>query len=232
MSSYDRISSRLGTKSQLRKLMRYLQTNINYPLRSYSSVVNFIKYVEQTELGRPWYCAEHGIYQIYSQEFIADLINLLAILNPKNLLEIHAGDGLLSYYLSDYLSITATDDYSWEMLTQGKHFPVEKMDVFNSIKKCHSDVVLSCWAPQHFPLQNVLECSSVRYLVYIGEHKLYGATATPELFDYPHFMTEAVTKYALCRSDRDFDTGNPVLHSGVYVFVHPKNEHLLQKVKY
>ncbi len=227
----------LETASKLRKLTKdfkdtKLKMNINNHLKVYSEVVDFIKYVEQTELGRTFYCEEHGIYQIYSQEFIAELINILTILNPKNLLEIHAGDGLLSYYLSKYFPITATDDYSWKLLTQGKHFPVKKMDVFDSIKDYYPDVVLSCWAPQHFPLQDVLECSSVRYLVYIGEHKLYGATATPGLFDYPHLLIEVATKYALCRSDREFDTDNPVLHSGVYVFVHPKNEQQLRKIKY
>lgn len=208
-----------------------LQFNINYPLRPYSKVVTFIKRLERRFVWLIRYYDIHGIYQLYSTEFINELFKVLYALDPKRLLEVHAGNGLLTYYISQHFPISAIDDYSSPKLEHGKYYPVEKLDTFVSVTTYEPDICISCWAPIDFPIHNVLKHSSVRYLIYIGEHKHYGATASPELFDYPYLEIKSATEYALCRSDRNFNQDEPVLHSGVYIFVHPKNRDLLRKIR-
>ena len=208
-----------------------LQININYPLRPYTKVVKFIKQLERRFVWLIRYYDNHGIYQLYSTEFIDELLKVLCGLDPKRLLEVHAGNGLLNYYLSQHIPISAIDDYSSPILEHGKYYHVEKLDTFDSVTTYEPDICISCWAPIDFPIHNVLHHSSVRYLIYIGEHKHYGATASPELFEYPYLAIKSATEYALCRSDRNFNQDEPVLHSGVYVFVHPKNIDLLRKIR-
>ena len=131
--------------------------DIHSKLRSFDDVCRFFLRVEQ-EFDRKSYCngANAGgrwIYQIYSEEFIENLANLLqdilASTSSQNpILEVMAGDGLLSQYLQPRLSRTIIPTDS-KTSRDGIEFPksVERIDALHAISKYNPSIVLMSWEP-------------------------------------------------------------------------------------
>jgi hypothetical protein len=85
-----------------------------------------------------------GIYCFYSRPFVQQLAALLA---GRSCLEIGAGDGTLTRFLRDRgVTITATDDYSWQDRIA---YPasVVQMDATAALRHHSPEVVLCSWPP-------------------------------------------------------------------------------------
>ncbi len=131
--------------------------DIHSKLQSFDDVFRFFLRVER-EFDRKSYCngANAGgrwIYQIYSEEFITKLADLLQDVllrtnSQRPVLEVMAGDGLLSHYLQPRLPrpIIPTDS---KTSRDGIGFPksVERIDAVEAIAKYKPSIVLMSWEP-------------------------------------------------------------------------------------
>ncbi len=85
-----------------------------------------------------------GIWCFYSSSLIASLADLIG---DRRCLEIAAGDGTLSRFLSQCgVDIVATDDHSWSDTIS---FPTEvrKLDARRALEEIEAEVVLCSWPP-------------------------------------------------------------------------------------
>jgi len=141
--------------------------DIHSELFPYTQVVKFFTRVEK-EFDRKKYCngANLGgrwIYQIYSKEFIRDLAELIQemLVSCKGqgpILEVMAGDGLLSKYIEPFISkqLIATDAKTSRDMIQ---FPksVEKIDALEAIQKYNPILIIMSWEPYFSDIsQNVV----------------------------------------------------------------------------
>lgn len=112
-----------------------------------------------------------GIYCFYSAELVGALADRIA---GRRALEIAAGDGTLSRFLSDAgVDITATDDHSWSAVT----FPseVENLDARAALRTYEPQVVLCSWPPAGNDFEAaVFETPSVETYLVIGNRHTPG----------------------------------------------------------
>jgi hypothetical protein len=111
-----------------------------------------------------------GIYCFYSRSLINQLRHLIA---GRDCLEIGAGDGTLSRFLSQVgVNITATDDGSW---AHRIHYPesVVRMDASQALGHYAPKVVICSWPPaQNSFEREVFRTSSVElYIVIVSQHR-------------------------------------------------------------
>jgi len=107
-----------------------------------------------------------GIYCFYSGRLIKELT---AMIGKRPCLEIAAGDGTLSRFLSEAgVQIRATDDYSWEHVVA---YPasVERIGAKEALEKYLPKVVVCSWPPpgNHFE-RYVFSTPSVELYIVIG----------------------------------------------------------------
>jgi len=120
-----------------------------------------------------------GIYCFYSRELIAALAGMIG---ARPCLEIAAGDGTLSRFLSERgVSITASDDRSWG---QAVKFPdsVVKRDAREALKVLAPEVVICSWPPANNDFErHVFKTRSVQTYIVIGSRHEF---ATGNWADY------------------------------------------------
>ncbi|MEJ2794422.1 hypothetical protein WAE56_13485 [Iodobacter sp. LRB] len=114
---------------------------------------------------------KHGIYCFYSRELIAGLAR---IIGQRSCLEIAAGDGTLSRFLSDEgADITASDDFSWGKVLQ---YPesVQRLDAAAAIARFNPQVVICSWPPSgnRFEKQ-IFRTRSVETYIVLGSHSRF-----------------------------------------------------------
>ncbi|MCX7204387.1 MAG: SAM-dependent methyltransferase [Proteobacteria bacterium] len=114
---------------------------------------------------------KRGIYCFYSRELIAGLAQMIG---TRSCLEIAAGDGTLSRFLSDAgVDITASDDFSWGKVVQ---YPdaVQRLDAVAAIARFNPQVVICSWSPSgnRFEKQ-VFRSRSVETYIVIGSHSRF-----------------------------------------------------------
>lgn len=109
---------------------------------------------------------QKGIYCFYSKDFIKDLS---AFLETKKTLEVGAGDGTLTRFLTEAgISCTASDDYSWKDFIDYPDF-VERMDALEAIRVHRPDTVLCSWPPPGNSFEkNIFLNDSVKTYIVIG----------------------------------------------------------------
>ncbi len=107
-----------------------------------------------------------GIYCFYSRPLIRALA---ALIGDRTCLEIAAGDGTLSAFLTaEGVAATATDDYSWQ---QSVKYPasVLRQDAKAALRAHRPEVVICSWPPAGNPFeQAVFRTSSVQLYVAIN----------------------------------------------------------------
>ena len=113
---------------------------------------------------------ERGIYCFFSRELVVALAQRLSRLEC---LEVAAGDGTLSCFLSEAgLSIRATDDHSW---TRVLDYPesVERLDAAAAIQTYRVPVVVCCFPPPGNGFERkILSASHVqKYVVITTRHR-------------------------------------------------------------
>jgi hypothetical protein len=85
-----------------------------------------------------------GIYCFYTKQLIRELA---AMIGDRTCLEIAAGDGTLSRFLTDAgVAVTATDDHSWQSRVE---YPADVLpeDARTALRKHAPQVVLCSWPP-------------------------------------------------------------------------------------
>jgi hypothetical protein len=115
-----------------------------------------------------------GIYCFYSRPLIARLAEIVA---GRRALEIAAGDGTLSRFLTAAgVTITATDDHSWA--TSGVTYPddVLRQDARTALREHAPEVVLCSWPPAGNPFERwVFRTPSVQTYIMIGSRHEFAA---------------------------------------------------------
>ncbi len=114
-----------------------------------------------------------GIYCFYSSQLISELA---ALIGSRSCLEIAAGDGTLSRFLSAAgVSITATDDYSW---SHAVTYPaiVRKQDAKEALVVESPQVVICSWPPAGNRFErHVFRTRSVELYIVIGSTHRFAA---------------------------------------------------------
>lgn len=114
-----------------------------------------------------------GIYCFYSRQLIDSLAELVG---NRSCLEIAAGDGTLTRFLSGRgITITATDDYSWKHAVK---YPgaVIKQDAREALREYAPEVVLCSWPPAGNTFeQQVFRSKSVQMYIVIGSRHTFAA---------------------------------------------------------
>jgi hypothetical protein len=107
-----------------------------------------------------------GIYCFYSRELIGKLADMIA---ARNCLEIGAGDGTLTRFLTDRgVPVTATDNHGW---TQAVKYPawVVKLDAREALATYNPEVVICSWPPAQNDFErDVFNTPSVQLYIVIG----------------------------------------------------------------
>ena len=113
-----------------------------------------------------------GIYCFYSSRLIKELA---ALIGDRSCLEIAAGDGTLSRFLSDQgVEITATDDHSWQQVPFGP--TVLREDAREALRRHRPEVVICSWPPAGNPFErHVFETPSVQLYIVIGSKHEFAA---------------------------------------------------------
>jgi hypothetical protein len=150
-----------------------------------------------------------GIYCFYSRRLIDELAGLIA---SRNCLEIAAGDGTLTRFLTDGgVRITATDDYSWKHEVKFPEFVV-KRDAGDALREYAPEVVLCSWPPAGNSFeQQVFRTKSVQLYVVIGSRHRFAAGNWEEYRNQSVFDFEENKKLSRLVLP-------PELDSAVYIF--------------
>ncbi len=111
-----------------------------------------------------------GIYCFYSRQLIGELT---ALIGSRSCLEIAAGDGTLTRFLSGRgVAVTATDDHSWTHEVSYPDF-VLKRDAQEALREYAPEVVICSWPPAGNTFeQQVFRSKSVQmYIVISSRHR-------------------------------------------------------------
>jgi hypothetical protein len=150
-----------------------------------------------------------GIYCFYSRRLIG---RLAAMIGDRSCLEVAAGDGTLSRFLTAAgVRVTATDDHSW---THSVQFPdtVIRQDARAALREHHPQVVICSWPPAGNDFErDVFATPSVQlYIVIASQHDFASGNrlAYDQQPDFSFTQDDALTRLVL----------PPELESAVYVF--------------
>jgi len=176
---------------------------------------------------------EHCVWQLFNLEFIKELANRIREIDPKIILEVGAGTGLLGKYLGKELNrkIIITDDYSWwengkiksnirnniDGSIKLERYGIIKMDYQNAIKFYNPDLIIVSWIPyQEEWVKDFRGHESVNGYIVIGESR-GGCTGNDNDWNTNWKIEDLdnAEKFGLCRSDHGFSYGDPILHTNV-----------------
>lgn len=112
------------------------------------------------------FCEKHGIWSVYTVEFVDALEEVIRGLNETPIVEVCAGNGKLSYHLRKRgIDITATDDYSDEEIKRDERL-VERLPHKEVLVKHESRIVIAAFVPPDKGIaEDVLDFPSVNYFI-------------------------------------------------------------------
>lgn len=148
------------------------------------------------------FCQQKNIFEFFTQEYIKELAKILNKKKYKNIIEIGAGNGKLSYFLNKLVKnkIIATDSGEWCL--NGSTFPVEMLGFEDALKKYKPDFVIISWIPRNFNIVDYIEkCDSIKGYLIIGVPEHCG---TKELWKETNFYAtriEELCEKQICRLD-------------------------------
>lgn len=177
------------------------------------------------------WCNEHRVWQLINLEFIQELASKIREIDPKTILEVGAGRGLLGKYLGKELNrkVIITDDYSWwkcgrmgddESVISGA---VTKTDYKEAVRRYNPDLIIASWIPHGREwVKYFREHESVNGCIVIGEPR-GGCTGDDSDWDtsWKIECLSNVEKFGLCCNDHGFCHGHPILHTDVTYFQRP-----------
>ncbi len=117
--------------------------------------------------------SSRGIYCFYSRELVDRLLEMIA---NRSCLEIAAGDGTLTRFLSERgATITATDDYSWQHKVRYREFVI-RLDARTALRQYAPAVVICSWPPADNGFEGeVFRTPSVQLYVVIGSQHRFAS---------------------------------------------------------
>ena len=197
--------------------------DVHERLLPYQRVLDFFEAIE-SEYEVLKYCSgnnEKGrwIFQIYSIEFINDLVDLLndfqSTRNPHGIvLEVMSGDGKLTEFLTPLVKskMIASDA---RIGSYGIAYPkwVEILDAIDAVSTYQPDVVVMVWEPFYSSIGLEI-ADSGSPMIWIGDRR--HSAVHSGLFEKDHIRVNS--KYALGRHD-SFSTRN--FETDVYLFNWP-----------
>jgi len=163
-------------------------------------------------------------FQWWNKTFNGALSKLLHSINAKVIVEVAAGDGMLTKILLDRgFNVYATDSYRWTYEKQ--YSPVEKLTYGRALKKYSPDVVICSWMPLGTNWTPTFrETESVMHYIQMGEVEQCCGGDWKKRKGWTVGEIEECSKYALCRTDDiSFRNGNgneiefSLFHSKVYL---------------
>jgi hypothetical protein len=154
---------------------------------------------------------EYGIHQFWNQEYIGCLAGeVKKRVGDELVLEVAAGDGMLSFWLRNYgVNIRATDSGAWYNYIK-RRAPVEIIDAVSAIRKYKPRMVVASWLPagESLDIEIFNTCAelNIPYIILIGEED--GACGSPTFWDekywkkvgYKHDYLDC-DEYNWCRTD-------------------------------
>ena len=172
---------------------------------------------------------KYGIFQFWNKEYIECLSRNIKNLVESNLvLEVAAGDGMLSYWLRHYgVNIVATDSGAWYDRIK-KHAEVEIIDAVSAIRKYKPSMVIASWLPYDDPVDlDVFNTSSqlnIRYIILIGETN--GACGSRKFWEEEYWakvgyvlnFLDECDRWNYCRTDY-FSVGEIYKHSSTQLYM-------------
>jgi hypothetical protein len=168
------------------KFTRYEYTNSKNSrlVRNYVEADAFL----ETKLYK--HCKVMNEFEILNEEYIRALAQYITQQGYKNVLEVGAGRGRLSYFLKCILDINihATDSNAWGISNfytkegqkrskeiglwspkDDKIFQVEILDIESSLKKYSAELVIICWMPQQTDwTREISKYENVKEILIIG----------------------------------------------------------------
>ena len=136
------------------------------------------------------FCEQRGMYEVLTREYVADLARhirasatLYAAGNERvKVLEVGAGDGMLTKYLAKELpssdfEITATDSGLWNKSSSSSSSSssVAKMTYREAIRKLRPSIVICSWMPKGDDWSHEFrKCESLHEYIVIGERGCCG----------------------------------------------------------
>ncbi len=166
----------------------------------------------------------HHIFQLLNVEFIRELAKYIKEIDPKIILEVGAGNGLLGKYLTKELGkeIIMTDDYSWwgrdGIKLQNKD--VIKMNYEVAINRYKPDFIIASWIPyKRWWTNDFRKCESVMGYILIGEGP-GGCTGSDMDWKTNWKMRELeeVENFSICRTDYFSSSIGIILHTNITSF--------------
>jgi len=199
-------------------------------LPDYRTVEEFFKeFTRPDKYAAFWsFVDRYAIYQFWNKEYIECLAGEIKRRVGSNLvLEVAAGDGMLSYWLRKHgVNVKATDSGEWYDRVK-RRAPVEIIDAVSAIKKYKPKMVIASWLPVGEPLDieifNVCAEMRVPYIILIGETD--GACGSLRFWEekywrrvgYEEEYLNRCDEYNLCRTD--YYAGVWFRHSSTILFV-------------
>ena len=188
-----------------------------------------------SDLSAPLYLLDwadkHMVFQIPNKEFIYELANKIKDIGPRTILEVGAGRGIISKYLSEVLGkdIIMTDSYDWwnykNPETKILCPNVLKRNYIDAIEEFEPDLVIASWIPYNQCwTEDFRKYPFVKGYILIGEYK--GATGCDKDWDtnWEIEHLENVDKYGICKTDVGFFSKSPMFvikHTDVTYFQRP-----------
>lgn len=200
-------------------------------LPSYETVYKFFQRIHKgsfRDRGNFWeFVDRYGIYQFWNEEYVKCLAEQIKrMVGADFVLEVAAGDGMLSHYLRQYgVNIRATDSGEWYDRIK-KRAEVEVLDAVSAIRKYKPKMVVASWLTYEKELDIEIFNERVPIIVLIGEED--GATGSHRFWDEKYWEKAGYgreygecDRWNICRTDY-FSNG----------FLHPHSSTAFYTIKF
>jgi len=218
------------TKDPLKEAIGYKPTmtvdGVEYPNPlDHVTLMFHAKAWEYDKVTKKEYPSKQQQFQFWNKQFNDALTKVLQKMKPKLILEVGAGQGILSKILTDRgFNVKAIDNFSWPF--DKRYFKIEKIDYKNALLKYQPDVVIGSWMPLGTDwTKDFRKTKSVKHYIIIGEVDACCGGDWTDRKTWPMKRENEISKYALCRTDDLWwkDNGNldehfMMHHSSVYSF--------------
>jgi hypothetical protein len=175
----------------------------------------------------------HMVYQLPNVEFVRGLSNKIRDIGAKKILEVGAGRGIISRYISEILNnkIILTDSYSWwgnaGRIKHMEYDGILKRTYNEAIEEFEPDLIIASWIPYNECwTKDFRKYPFVEGYILIGEGQ-GGATGCSEDWDVDWKIQhlKAISDYGISKTDHGFHMEESMLrmlHTDVTYFERPK----------
>lgn len=198
-------------------IKRYVEARSKGQILKYDDIKSYVSDLNMLLTHDFGQCYVDSVFQLYNLEMIEMLVKEINNLNVTGIIEVCAGDGLLSKSLNMFgVNIKATDDMSWKEAFDPIKYPeeIENLNHVDACSKHRPELVIISWEPRqaHYVKDMLETCKSVKYVIVIGEGK-GGCTGDISQWEYLKEELSEVSKYCIARTD----IMGRCSHTGVYL---------------